>query len=153
MRLRYGIAALALSLAGFTQSRTQLLCFTCPRSKAAGDWLKLIAGRMGSTAGGATENVGNATVGALPADLLDDDGFILVDEHLRVVIARGVIIRREFQDAFQQEFGIVQNLGLSGGLLRVLEIYVGILAATILIMFSFPPTPRPGFGRACLVTT
>jgi hypothetical protein len=35
---------------------------------------------------------------------------LAVHEHLRVVIARGVIIRREFQDAFQQELGIVQNL-------------------------------------------
>ena len=30
--------------------------------------------------------------------------------------------------------GLVQNLGLTGGVLRVLEIYVGILAATILII-------------------
>ena len=30
--------------------------------------------------------------------------------------------------------GVVQNLGLSGGVLRVLEIYVGILAATILFI-------------------
>src|SRR4029079_2505820 len=30
--------------------------------------------------------------------------------------------------------GVVQNLGLSGGVLRVLEIYVGVLAATILFI-------------------